>query len=70
MLLTPIGLCSRRLTQQSIVNGASKGCVGTSFSGKPAPVVPGAEWAAVPGWDPATGLGTPLFDRMKVLALG
>ncbi|UNI20929.1 Tripeptidyl-peptidase I [Purpureocillium takamizusanense] len=52
-----------------IVNGASKGCVGTSYSGRPAPVVPGAEWAASPGWDPATGLGTPLFDRLKVLAL-
>ncbi|KAJ6437164.1 5-oxoprolinase [Purpureocillium lavendulum] len=53
-----------------ITEGAAKGCVGTSYSGKPAPVVPGAEWAAAPGWDPATGLGTPLFDRLKALALG
>ncbi|POR37257.1 Tripeptidyl-peptidase SED2 [Tolypocladium paradoxum] len=51
-----------------ITAGRSDGCLGTSYSGAPAPKVPGAGWDAVPGWDPVTGWGTPLFDRLKSLA--
>jgi tripeptidyl-peptidase-1 len=29
--------------------------------------VAGAGWAAVKGWDPVTGMGTPLFDKMVEL---
>ncbi|RYP64956.1 hypothetical protein DL771_008525 [Monosporascus sp. 5C6A] len=48
-----------------VVDGRSRGCTGTDkFSHLPAPRVPGAGWDAVPGWDPVTGLGTPLFDRL------
>ncbi|KAK2596691.1 hypothetical protein QQS21_006206 [Conoideocrella luteorostrata] len=52
-----------------ITEGKSEGCKGTSYNGAPAPVVPGAGWDAVEGWDPATGLGTPLFDRLQKLAM-
>ncbi|KAI2776864.1 subtilisin-like protein [Daldinia loculata] len=46
-----------------IVLGGSKGCTGRDiYSGLPAPYVPGAGWNATKGWDPVTGLGTPLFD--------
>lgn len=34
------------------------------YSGLPAPFVPGAGWNATEGWDPVTGLGTPLFDKL------
>ncbi|KAI1497096.1 peptidase-like protein [Biscogniauxia marginata] len=48
-----------------IVNGGSKGCTGRDiYSGLPTPVVPGAGWNATEGWDPVTGLGTPLFDKL------
>ncbi|KAI0838655.1 subtilisin-like protein [Hypoxylon sp. FL0890] len=48
-----------------IVLGGSKGCTGTDiYSGLPAPYVPGAGWNATKGWDPVTGLGTPLFDKL------
>ncbi|KAI8962868.1 subtilisin-like protein [Daldinia sp. FL1419] len=46
-----------------IVDGGSTGCTGRDiYSGLPAPYVPGAGWNATKGWDPVTGLGTPLFD--------
>ncbi|KAI1465987.1 subtilisin-like protein [Daldinia caldariorum] len=46
-----------------IVDGGSVGCTGRDiYSGLPAPYVPGAGWNATQGWDPVTGLGTPLFD--------
>lgn len=52
-----------------IVDGGSKGCTGKSlYSGLPAPKVIGASWNATQGWDPATGLGTPLFDKLLELA--
>ncbi|KND88392.1 Tripeptidyl-peptidase SED2 [Tolypocladium ophioglossoides CBS 100239] len=51
-----------------ITVGRSDGCLGTSYSGAPAPKIPGAGWDAVPGWDPVTGWGTPLFDSLKILA--
>ncbi|KAI1762048.1 subtilisin-like protein [Hypoxylon sp. FL1150] len=48
-----------------IVNGGSRGCTGRDvYSGLPAPYVPGAGWNATEGWDPVTGLGTPLFDKL------
>jgi tripeptidyl-peptidase-1 len=48
-----------------IVNGGSTGCTGSDqYSGLETPLVEGATWAAVPGWDPVTGMGTPLFDQM------
>ncbi|OAQ61651.1 peptidase-like protein [Pochonia chlamydosporia 170] len=52
-----------------ITQGRSKGCQGTSFSGAKAPVIPGAGWDAVEGWDPVTGLGTPLFDKLQKLGM-
>ncbi|KAH8903475.1 subtilisin-like protein [Coniochaeta sp. PMI_546] len=52
-----------------IVNGGSKGCTGTDiYSGLPAPYVPYASWNATKGWDPVTGLGTPLFDKLLDLS--
>ncbi|XDG04152.1 hypothetical protein ABKA04_003767 [Annulohypoxylon sp. FPYF3050] len=52
--------------------GGSKGCTGTDiYSGLPAPYVPGAGWNATEGWDPVTGLGTPLFDKLlEIVAPG
>ncbi|OTB06976.1 hypothetical protein M426DRAFT_54196 [Hypoxylon sp. CI-4A] len=48
-----------------VTAGGSRGCTGTDiFSGLPTPVVPGAGWNATEGWDPVTGLGTPLFDKL------
>jgi tripeptidyl-peptidase I len=52
-----------------ILNGGSTGCVGVdTYSGLPAPFVPYASWNATTGWDPVTGLGTPLFDKLLALA--
>ncbi|KAI1178603.1 subtilisin-like protein [Nemania sp. FL0916] len=49
-----------------VVNGGSKGCTGRDiYSGLPAPKVVGAGWNATKGWDPVTGLGTPLFDKLS-----
>ena len=51
-----------------ITRGGSNGCTGSDqYSGKKTPVVKGATWAAIPGWDPVTGMGTPLFDQMLKL---
>ncbi|KAL1975119.1 hypothetical protein VTN31DRAFT_3511 [Thermomyces dupontii] len=53
-----------------IVDGGSTGCPGTvPWTGLPAGHVPYASWNATEGWDPATGLGTPLFDELVKLAL-
>lgn len=52
-----------------IVNGGSTGCTGTDiYSRLPAPYVPYAGWNATKGWDPVTGLGTPLFDKLLDLS--
>jgi tripeptidyl-peptidase-1 len=52
-----------------IVHGGSTGCTGTDiYSGLPTPFVPYASWNATPGWDPVTGLGTPLFDKLLELS--
>jgi tripeptidyl-peptidase I len=48
-----------------ITAGKSKGCSGTDqFSGLKSPRVTGAGWNAVKGWDPVTGMGTPIFPKM------
>jgi len=48
-----------------IVDGGSRGCTGNSiYTNLTAPLVPFASWNATPGWDPVTGLGTPLFDKL------
>ncbi|KAK7942957.1 tripeptidyl-peptidase 1 [Apiospora aurea] len=53
-----------------ITAGGSVGCTGTSISsGFPTAYVPGASWNATGGWDPVTGLGTPLFDTLLELAV-
>jgi tripeptidyl-peptidase I len=53
-----------------ITEGGSRGCTAASqYSGLPTPAVPGAGWNATAGWDPVTGLGTPLFDQLLTLAL-
>ncbi|EOO02778.1 putative tripeptidyl-peptidase protein [Phaeoacremonium minimum UCRPA7] len=52
-----------------IVHGGSTGCTGTDvYSGLPTPFVPYASWNATVGWDPVTGLGTPLFDKLLNLS--
>ena len=54
-----------------IVDGTSRGCTGTDiYSGLPAPFVPNAGWAAVEGWDPVTGYGTPIYPELLKLAQG
>ncbi|CRG88197.1 tripeptidyl-peptidase I [Talaromyces islandicus] len=51
-----------------IVDGGSTGCTGKeSRTGLAAPAVPYASWNATGGWDPVTGLGTPLFDALSKL---
>ncbi|KAI1162839.1 subtilisin-like protein [Nemania serpens] len=68
--LSPLGFLNPWLYAHAdaltdIVNGGSKGCTGRDiYSGLPAPYVPGAGWNATKGWDPVTGLGTPLFDKL------
>ncbi|KAJ9392146.1 hypothetical protein DTO063F5_905 [Paecilomyces variotii] len=53
-----------------IVQGGSNGCFGgETWLGKSTPYVPYASWNATPGWDPVTGLGTPLFSTLSELAL-
>ncbi|KAK8219131.1 tripeptidyl-peptidase-like protein [Phyllosticta capitalensis] len=52
-----------------IVDGGSTGCTGTdSYSGLTTPYVPYASWNATEGWDPVTGLGTPVFTKLLALA--
>ncbi|KAI1434191.1 subtilisin-like protein [Xylaria sp. CBS 124048] len=53
-----------------IVDGGSLGCTGQDTrSGLPGAYVPGAGWNATTGWDPVTGLGTPLFDKLFIKAM-
>jgi tripeptidyl-peptidase-1 len=51
-----------------IVHGGSTGCKGSS-GGVSTALVPNASWNATEGWDPVTGLGTPLFRTLVKLAL-
>ncbi|KAK0387320.1 hypothetical protein NLU13_5633 [Sarocladium strictum] len=53
-----------------ITKGRSIGCTGESIEGLPSPVIPGAGFEAVKGWDPITGWGTPKFDKLKKEACG
>ncbi|KAI7972841.1 hypothetical protein EIK77_000728 [Talaromyces pinophilus] len=56
-----------------ITGGQSVGCNGINGqTGQPVVgggVVPGAAWNCTTGWDPATGLGTPDFQKLKDLVL-
>lgn len=52
-----------------ITEGGSRGCHGGTSSEFPSAFVPYASWNATQGWDPVTGLGTPLFPMMAELAL-
>ncbi|KAH0492181.1 hypothetical protein TgHK011_007144 [Trichoderma gracile] len=52
-----------------ITESKSEGCRGKSIEFLKSPMIPNAGWSAVPGWDPVTGWGTPLFDRMLNLSL-
>ena len=53
-----------------ITTGGNTGCTGADyFTGEPTPLVPYAGFNATVGWDPVTGYGTPLFDKLKDLAL-
>lgn len=63
--LPPLGFLNPWLYQNSaalldITTGASKGC---RLGGGGLPLG-GAQWNCTFGWDPVTGLGTPLFDRL------
>ncbi|KAK4214963.1 hypothetical protein QBC37DRAFT_481788 [Rhypophila decipiens] len=65
--LYSVGVAGRGFTD--IVDGGSTGCTGTDvYSGLPTPFVPYASWNATAGWDPVTGLGTPLFDKLLDLS--
>ncbi|KAL7810326.1 peptidase S8/S53 domain-containing protein [Trichoderma aethiopicum] len=52
-----------------ITESKSEGCRGTSIEHLPSPKIPNAGFSAVPGWDPVTGWGTPLFDRLLNMSL-
>ncbi|KAK2759798.1 vesicle formation at the endoplasmic reticulum [Arachnomyces sp. PD_36] len=53
-----------------IVDGGSTGCTGEDqYSGLPTPFVPYASWNATKGWDPVTGLGTPIFPQLSEMVL-
>jgi tripeptidyl-peptidase-1 len=47
-----------------IIAGGSRGCTGRGYSGGKTVLVPYASWNATEGWDPVTGIGTPLFDGL------
>ncbi|KIW03336.1 hypothetical protein, variant [Verruconis gallopava] len=74
--MAPLGFLNPWLYQvgieglTDIVNGGSTGCTGRDiYSGLPTPFVPYASWNATEGWDPVTGLGTPLFDKLLQLSM-
>ena len=52
-----------------IVAGGSIGCRGYGAGGKKGNFVPRAGFNATEGWDPVTGLGTPLFPGLVGAAL-
>lgn len=71
----PLGWLNPRLYSDlkgaftDIVIGGSEGCTGIDqYSGLPTPIVPYASWNATVGWDPVTGLGTPLFNKLLAMA--
>ncbi|KAI5367380.1 Putative peptidase S53, activation domain, peptidase S8, subtilisin, Ser-active, Sedolisin [Septoria linicola] len=53
-----------------IISGGSSGCTGVNmYSGLQAPIVKGASWKALDGWDAVTGWGTPDYERLLPLAM-
>lgn len=56
-----------------ITQGNTRGCSGTNFqTGTSLPEggkIPFASWNGTEGWDPATGLGIPDFQKMLKSAL-
>lgn len=56
-----------------ITGGQSVGCNGINGqTGQPVVgggIVPGAAWNSTAGWDPATGYGTPNFEKLKEIVL-
>lgn len=67
--LPPLGflnpwLYSNPAALADITDGFSSGCANAG-GGLPSS---GARWNATTGWDPVTGLGTPLFDKLLELA--
>ncbi|KOS23064.1 putative tripeptidyl-peptidase SED2 [Escovopsis weberi] len=52
---------------RDIPQGGSMGCQGQSLAGLPSTPIPGAGWDSVAGWDPCTGVGTPIFDQLSTL---
>ena len=56
-----------------ITGGGSVGCNGINGqTGAPVvggSIIPGASWNSTVGWDPATGLGVPDFEKLLSLAL-
>jgi len=53
-----------------VTEGGSKGCTGNSiYSGSDASYVPYASWNATRGWDPVTGIGTPMWPRLVEVGL-
>ncbi|KAG9239574.1 putative Tripeptidyl-peptidase sed2 [Amylocarpus encephaloides] len=60
-----------RIGLTDITIGAGTGCDGFSrFHQRPngSPVIPGASWPAVKGWDAVTGLGTPDFGKLLAVS--
>ncbi|TLD39767.1 tripeptidyl-peptidase-like protein [Venturia nashicola] len=47
-----------------IVAGGSEGCSGIGYKKAKTNRIPYASWNATKGWDPVTGVGTPLFDQL------
>lgn len=56
-----------------ITLGGSDGCTGVNLqTGQKVPgasVIPWAHWNSTAGWDPATGLGTPNFEKLRKIVL-
>jgi tripeptidyl-peptidase-1 len=56
-----------------ITAGKSRGCSGTNFQTgtrfENAGIIPGASWNGTTGWDAATGLGVPDFQKMLASAM-
>ncbi|KAI0103844.1 tripeptidyl-peptidase [Nemania sp. FL0031] len=66
--LAPLGflnpfLYSNAAAFTDITSGYGSGCTSNSAFGRN-----GARWNATTGWDPVTGLGTPLFDKLLAAA--
>ena len=53
-----------------IVHGESRGCFGSwDPNSNTTKYIPHAGWNATEGWDPVTGLGTPVFSELLEAAL-